>query len=170
MGLRSEEAVVSGYPFHLDLVDFLPLPAKSFVASLDPGIFTVLLQLPRLQAGGDETRHQCMISTYREHNHLEGLISCLYRLVKQYRLAIIGWTKQRINDVHVDRFSQNPPQTYWGAKALATVLRRRSSNSSFPFSDMSTLAQPLFTHASDRPCVPRFVRIWQAEPCLVCSL
>jgi hypothetical protein len=37
-------------------------------------------------------------------------------------------------------------------------------------SDMSTLAQPLFTHANDRPYVPRFVRIWQAEPCLVCSL
>jgi hypothetical protein len=34
---------------------------------LDPGIFTVLLQLPCLQAGGDETRHQCMINTYREH-------------------------------------------------------------------------------------------------------
>ena len=133
MGLRSEEAVVSGYPFHLEPCWLFAPSCKSFVASLDPGIFTVLLQLPCLRAGGDETRHQCMISTYKEHNHLEGLISCLYRLVKQYRLCHHWLEQQRINDVHVGRFSQNLPQTYWDAKALTTVLRRRSSNSSFPF-------------------------------------
>ena len=170
MGLRSEEAVASSYPFHLDLVGFLPLHESPLSQAWIQVYSQFFLQLPCLQAGGDETRHQCMISTYREHNHLEGLISCLYRLCQTVQTlpSLAGHNNELTMYMWVGfpRTLLRPIE----APKSSTVLRRRSSNSPFPFSDMSTLAQPLFTHANDRPCVPRFVRIWQAEPCLVCSL
>jgi hypothetical protein len=51
VGLRSEEAVVSGYPFHFDLIGFLPFPASPLSQSLDPGIFTVLFAITMFASG-----------------------------------------------------------------------------------------------------------------------
>jgi hypothetical protein len=169
VGLRSEEAVVSGYPFHLDLVGYLPLPASPLSQAWIQVYLQFFCNYHVCKRVGDETRHQCMINTYREHDHLEGWISCSYRLVKQYRLCHHWLDNNELTMYMWTGFPRTLLRTYGGAKALATVLCRRSPNLPSHFLTCLPL-HSLCLHASDRPCVPRFVQIWQAEPYLVCSL